>query len=306
MGKTDFYELWGLKKPEEEPPQEPEPQQEPDLQMQQEPEPQPIDDPEPPQEPEPQQDPDPEPKGPTEEELEARRQQELEEARREAREQVRAEMQKQQEERERAFFQRAQLKNQYDPENPVICTMAQFDAWFDQHQAKRMEQQLRNGQLTPEMLDQAAKRAMDARMAAEPAQEVPTAEQVQQEQQERFQQQVAWELAEIQKIDPAMTSIKAVLDSPMGDDFRSAVQDGSSFLAAFKTAKQLAGYKATAKKAAVRANDVGSKQHLQTHRGASGAPAGREVPAATMEHYRRLHPSWTAEQIRQNYNKWYK
>lgn len=307
IDEKEVYEVLGVEPPKDpEPDAEPEGQdQEPENQEQdpgkQDPE---TEQPEQLEQPEGGQEPGEDPKAKAEADAaaaEQRRRQELEQARREAAEQAKAEANEAFAKREKEFFRRAQLRNQYDADHPLIESFDQFEAWYKTHQAKRMEQQLKAGQLTPEMLEQAARRAVESQKPAEQPkpQEAPAA----QTQKERFQAQVQTELQEIQKLDPKMTSIKDVLDSPMGDDFRQAVKDGATFLSAFRTAKRISEYKAKAAAAEVSRKNQNSKNHMVSHRGSGAATMDKEVPPETVELYRMLNPEMTADEIRRDYNK---
>lgn len=297
IDEKDVYEVLGVEAPAEEPEEPDKPEAEP---QNQEPEPEGQEQPEAGQEPEA----DPEEQARAEAQAAAeQRRQELEQARREAAEQAKAEAKEEFDTRVKNFFRRAQLRNQYDADHPLIENFEQFDAWYNTHQAKRMEQQLKAGQLTPEMLEQAARRAVEAQKPQEQQPSQQSQQMPQQTPQERFQSQVQAELQEIQKIDPKMTSIKDVLDSPMGEDFRQAVKDGATFLGAFRTAKRISEYRAKATAAEVAQKNQRSKSHMVSHRGSGAANMDQEVPPETVELYRMLNPGMTADEMRRDYNK---
>lgn len=227
-----------------------------------------------------------------------RRRREIEQAREQARQEEREKFAR----REKEFFARAKLTNQYDPEKKQLESYDDFDKWYRTHQQMQMEQQLKQGQLTPEALEEAARRALEAQQS-----EMHDGQMVQRrenEQKTAFEQEVKRQMEEIRKMDPNMESLEDILDSPLGKDFEDAVNDGASFLAAYRTAKRLAANQRSA--AAIQKQTVRQmqgKQHLQSHRGAGAASTDLEVPPAVIRNYRLFDPKISMAEIKADYNK---
>ena len=237
---------------------------------------------------------------PAQVDVEAQHRAELERVRAEAREQAMAEANAQFAEREKNFFARAGLTDQYR-ENAAIGSFAEFDQWYDKNQQQRMEQQLRSGKLTPEILQQAANQAANLAVAQRQEQQ----QQAQQQRDAQFQAAVQMQMEQIRQMDPAMVDLPTIMKSQYAEDFKQAVTDGANFLSAFRIAKRLENAKnqaeAKVRAAAATAAKQQGKQHLQAH-GGSGVPKREiEVPKETMEAYRALRPDLSDEEIRKDY-----
>ena len=235
---------------------------------------------------------------PAQVDVEAQHRAELERVRAEAREQAMAEANAQFAEREKNFFARAGLTDQYR-ENAAIGSFEEFEQWYVKNQQQRMEQQLRSGTLTPEILQQAANQAV--------AQQQEQQQQAKQQRDAQFQAAVRTQLEQIRQMDPAMVDLPTIMKSQYAEDFKQAVTDGANFLSAFRIAKRLADAKnqaeAKVRAAAATAAKQQGKQHLQAH-GGNGTPNREiEVPPETMAAYRALRPDLSDAEIKKDYNR---
>ena len=239
---------------------------------------------------------------PAQVDVEAQHRAELERVRAEAREQAMAEANAQFAEREKNFFARAGLKDQYR-ENAAIGSFAEFDQWYDKNQQQRMEQQLRSGKLTPEILQQAANQAANQAVAQRQEQQ----QQAQQQRDAQFQEAVRSQLEQIRQMDPAMVDLPTIMKSQYAEDFRQAVTDGANFLSAFRTAKRLADAKnqaeAKVRAAAATAAKQQGKQHLQAHGGSGAVSQEVEVPVDILRIYQEMMPDMSVADIKKDYNK---
>ena len=130
--------------------------------------------------------------------------------------------------------------------------------------------------------------------------------QKEQGQTEQFQQQIAEELRQIQKLDPTVKEIGDILQMETGTEFTRYVKEkGLSFLEAFKLANADQIAQRRADRQAQRAlQAVTSKSHLVPTRGS--AEDSMAVPHDVAEMYRAMDPSLSAQDIQREYNKWYK
>jgi hypothetical protein len=117
---------------------------------------------------------------------------------------------------------------------------------------------------------------------------------------------VAIELAQIQRYDPSIKSIKDLLKQTWTQEFKDLVQKGSTFLEAYTAlnrdkveAAGVAEAAAAARQQTV--NAIRSKDHLR-----STAPRGSgsiSVPGDVMAMYKSMMPDATEEEIKKHYNK---
>lgn len=107
------------------------------------------------------------------------------------------------------------------------------------------------------------------------------------------------ELAQIARMDPAMTDINAILTSDIGPAFRKFVADGEDFVTSFYKAKELQVHTKEQAAAAEKAKAT-SKGHLTaTNQRGAGALS---VPAAEMAIFRELNPGASEAEIQKFYN----
>jgi len=223
---------------------------------------------------------------------------------------IRAERDRQQEQM-KTFFQKAGLKNTITGED--ISSMEDFETWERAYQAQRLQQELAEGRLSPEGLEQAIANSPAVRRAGELVRREE--EQAREQQRAEFEVKVREELAEIRQIDPSVNSVEDILQRPGGEQFYGYVKRGLSYLDAFRLThmdllKQQAGE--TAQKAAQQAAQAArtqaqelarSKDHLTgagTVQGQGAAP----VPPAEMALFRDLMPDASESEIQNYYNKY--
>lgn len=221
----------------------------------------------------------------------------------EAMERVRQEEQEKFKQREKAFFTRAGLKNPYKDNKPLE-NFEDFEEWYTAQKNHELEQDLRSGKLTPEGLQEVLQSLPQIRQVQELAEQMQ--KQKEQGQTEQFQQQVAEELRQIQKLDPTVKEIGDILQMETGTEFTRYVKEkGLSFLEAFKLANADQIAQRRADRQAQRAlQAVTSKSHLVPTRGS--AEDSMAVPHDVAEMYRAMDPSLSAQDIQREYNKWYK
>ena len=210
------------------------------------------------------------------------------------------------EQRWKEFFATAGLKSPVD--GKPITTREEYEAYQKTMEERRIRQNLQKGQLLPEDIESIVRRAI-AQQAQETAKEnnqESAPERAAAEGRTVTQEQVDAELEEIRQLDPAMTDLKAILESETGEAFREAVARGASFIEAFKLAnfdrlRQMTTAE-TAKRAEQAAlNKARSKDHLQTSR--SSGKGSVSVPAEVKEMYRYLMPNKTDAEIQEHYNR---
>lgn len=213
------------------------------------------------------------------------------------------------------FFAQAGLKSPVD--GKPITTREEYEAYQRSVEERRIRQNLQKGQLLTEDIEAIVKRAIaqqtqqdqqtqQARQTAGDLRQENAPERAAAEGRIVTQEQVDAELAEIRQLDPAMTDLKAILESETGGVFQEAVNRGASFIEAFKLAnfdrlRQQASQE-TAKRAEQAAlNKARSKDHLQTSR--TSGSGSVSVPAEVKEMYRYLMPGKTDAEIQEHYNR---
>lgn len=200
------------------------------------------------------------------------------------------------------FFAKAGMKNTITGQ--PITTIEEFNAWQDQFGAVKLEQDLKAGKLTPEGLQQALSEHPVIKQAGQIIQQSNQAKE--QAQQAQFQAEVDKQLAEIAKMDPSIQTVADLLNMPNAKEFRQLVNQGKTFLEAYKLLNfdSIVSAKAEAAKQQAMANNRG-KDHLQGTGNSRGSGAAT-VPKADMEMYRLLNPNATEAEIQAHYNKYRK
>lgn len=213
------------------------------------------------------------------------------------------------------LFTRAGMRNTFTGE--PITTQAEFDAWQTQFRNEQLKSQLAKGELTVESLNQlvdnhpVVQQARDALAGNQPA-AAPSGAPAQPSPQQVAAQQAAdnarieAEIAEIRKLDPSVQSIGDILKSPTGKEFYAKVQQGYSFLDAFRSVnfERLTQAKAQAAQQQAVINNRG-KDHMTGANNSRGNGA-LSVPADQMAMFRTLNPKATDAQIQAFYNKYVK
>jgi len=207
-----------------------------------------------------------------------------------------------QKEQFKTFFQRAGLKNTITGEE--IASLEDFETWERAYQAQRLQQELAEGRLSPEGLEQAIANSPAVRRAEELARQ---AEQQEREQRRaEFQGKVREELAEIRQMDPSVTSVEDILKGPNGQRFYGYVKNGLSYVDAFRLTNfdRLTAQKAVEQAARQQARELErSKDHLTgvgTVQGQGAVP----VPPAEMALFREMMPGATEAEIQNYYNQY--
>lgn len=202
----------------------------------------------------------------------------------------------------KALFEQAGLVDSFT--GKPITSQEELAAWHRKSADAKLQRDLKAGKLTTEGLNQ----LIGEHPSVKQAQEV-----VQQAQNARKEQEAAAakariddELAQIAKLDPAITDIHSLLNMPTAAQFKSYVDKGYSFLDAFKLANMDTLSEAKAQRARESAQlNSRSKSHLVATgnaRGAGNAP----VPEAQMAMYRRMLPKATDAEIRKFHNEYLK
>lgn len=221
----------------------------------------------------------------------------------EVRDAVEAALKKEREEtnaRLKRFFDQAQMKNQHQ-NGAAIGSLEDAEQWAEQDRVARMRQNLKKGMLT----EQDLQTAMEQSPAFRAMQEKQRASEQEAEQQsrEKFSQSVELELAQIQKLNPEVSSLADIIRMPTGKEFGRYVQQyGMSYLEAYKLANhdQLVEQARTVAAAGARVA-AGGKDHL-TKTTLRGKPP-IEIPREVREGYRMFNPSMTDEEIERDYRK---
>lgn len=204
------------------------------------------------------------------------------------------------------FFATAGLKSPVD--GKPITTREEYKAYQRSMEERRIRQNLQKGQLLTEDIEAIVRRAIaqQTQGTAKEEKSESAPERAAAEGRTVTQEQVDAELEEIRQLDPAMTDLKAILESETGEAFRAAVARGASFIEAFKLANfdrlRQMNTAETAKRAEQAAlNKARSKDHLQTSR--SSGQGSASVPAEVKEMYRYLMPGKTDAEIQEHYNR---
>ena len=197
------------------------------------------------------------------------------------------------------FFNAAKLKNTMTGE--PIRTLEEFRAWNEAFQTAQIAKDLEAGKLTREALDKA--------VADNPA--VKRAEEIIRRDEEARRQteeaaakaRIDGEIAEIHKMDPAVSSVEDLMKMPNAKQFYEYVKRGNSFLDAYYLANRETLEQRAAQAARQQAmNAARSKDHLTAIGNARGAGAA-SVPSEEMQLFRLLNPDATEAEIQKYYNK---
>ena len=225
-----------------------------------------------------------------------RRRKELEEAVAKAR----LEEQQKFKEKEKSFFERAKLKNQYD-DDKLLTSFDDFERWYQAQQSNQLEQNLKDGRLTPEDLQAVFERLPVVQQAKQIVEQ-----QQQQKPSQEFENKVQEELSQIHKMDPSVSTLNDILKMDTAGDFRRYVQEkGLSYLEAFKLANadKIAQRRAEREKARI-VTAVASKSHLSPTGGTVDTML--TVPPEVAEMYRAMDPGMSSQEMQKEYNKWFK
>jgi len=202
------------------------------------------------------------------------------------------------------FFASAGLKNNLEGGKP-ITSLEEFRQWKEQYDRTKLEQDLKDGKLTPEGLEAIVRAAVGRR--TEPVNQTPEqAMPIPGTPMEVTQAQIDAELAEIHRLDGSVNGLEDILRMETGGAFQDAVRRGHSFLDAFKLAnfdrlRSRAETEAAARAAQAARNSARSKEHLK-----ASSPKGNgstPVPGDVMEIYRLMMPGASEADIQSHYNR---
>ena len=227
-----------------------------------------------------------------------------------------------------AFFASAGLKNNLEGGKP-ITSLEEFQQWKIRYDRMKLEQDLKDGKLTPEALEamirsamgragearpQGSERAAQAFSTGAPPQSSAEAGQNAAENGRNTsgrspsvtKEQIDQELAEIHRMDGSVNGLEDILKMETGGAFQEAVRRGHSFLDAFKLANfdrlQSRAQNEAAQRAAQAArNSVRSKEHLRSSDSKGGGSVS--VPGDVLEMYRMMMPNATEAEITAHYNR---
>lgn len=197
------------------------------------------------------------------------------------------------------FFARMGMKNTFTGQ--PIKTMEEFNSWKSQFDSDQFGKDLKAGKATAEQFTQ----LIDNHPVVRQAQQVIAAGQAQQQrqQQEEAQQRIDRDIAEIGKLNPAVTSVADLLALPKADEFRSHVARGNDFLSAYKLTYFDELTEARAERARQQAVNLSrGKEHLVSSSG-TGSAGTVSVPPNVMAMYRAFNPRASEAEIRAHYNK---
>lgn len=181
-----------------------------------------------------------------------------------------------------------------------ITTVEQFNAWQQNFAQQQLARELKAGNLTPDVLNQ----AISQHPAVQAAQQLVRQNQQQEQRakEEKARQAMEAEIAIIAKSDPSIKTAQDVLNSPHGAAIYQKVMKGYSLSDAWhsENRESIQQHNQEAARMQAQAN-LRSKEHLQpTGSVGTGAPT---VPREVMDSYRMFNPNATDEQIQRHYAK---
>lgn len=189
-----------------------------------------------------------------------------------------------------AIFAGAGLIDRYHDNKPVT-NMEEFRAWQEAQKTERLNRELKEGRLTPETLQQAIEQSPTVQSLKEKTTPQPDMEQI-----------VKRELEEIQKLDPSIKSLNDITALPTGEHFRALVNRGNlSFLEAFQIAnfERIQQLRGAAQRQSAR--NAESKNHMQGVN--ASAKGGAEISEREMNIYRTMCPFMSDDEIRADFAK---
>ena len=199
----------------------------------------------------------------------------------------------------KSFFENAKITNNFTGQ--PITNMEEFMEWQTQHKKAQLEEGLKSGNLSAELLDQAISQHPVVQKAQEIIEKNTTDSAAAQA--AAMEAKVKAEIAEITKLDPSIQSVADLKNMPNFQQFYELVGKNYSFIDAYRLVNfdRLTAQAAQAGLQQAAAN-ARSKEHLQASGNSRGAGAAA-VPAAEMAMYRLMNPGATDAQIQTHYNK---
>ena len=206
------------------------------------------------------------------------------------------------------FFAKAGMKNSIT--GKPITNMDEFNTWQNQFAMSRAEQNLKNGKLTPEDMQQLISQNPVVQQAQQVIERSQEAER--QAQQAQARARIDAEIAEVGKLAESynlgfkVESMEDLVNMPNSKAFYDLIRQKKSIPEAFKLAffDQMMEGKARAAQQTAMVNSRG-KDHL-TGVGNTRGAGMVSVPAAEMEMYRRLLPGASDAEIQAHYNRYKK
>lgn len=193
-----------------------------------------------------------------------------------------------------AIFAGAGLIDRYHDNKPVT-NMEEFRTWQEAQKTERLNRELKEGRLTPEALQQAIEDSPTVQGLREKPEDKPA-------EKPDMAQIVRQELEEIKKLDPSIQSINDITELPTGAEFRRLVNRGNiSFFEAFKLANfdRIQTLRAAAQRQA--AKNAESKSHMKGIN--ASATGGAEISGREMQIYKAMCPWMSEEEIRKDFAK---
>nr|DAR37421.1 MAG TPA: hypothetical protein [Caudoviricetes sp.] len=178
-----------------------------------------------------------------------------------------------------------------------VTTMEEFAAYQQAKMQAKAEQDLKNGKLSPEVLQSVVMASPEMQALLKDAKETKETAEVQD-----FTARREMELAEIRKLNPEIKTLDDIIRMPTGGDFADLVRKGCSFVQAYKTANFDAIMQKTRAAGEQRARNAAMSQaHIK------GTPTRQSeafvVPKQVKEMYRVFNPGITDEEIAKDYRK---
>ena len=199
----------------------------------------------------------------------------------------------------KGLFAKAGLKNTFTGQ--PITTMDEFDSYQQQFAAAKLQQDLKAGTLTPEVLDQVISQHPTVKKAAEV---LRTSEEAQKKQEEATARaNIDAEVAKIHAMDPSITSVNDLLNMPNAKAFYEYARKGLPLSDAYYLVnrEKLEAAKAEAIRQQALNNNRG-KEHLHSTGNARGSGAV-SVTAEQMAMFRLFNPNASEAEILNYYNK---
>lgn len=196
-------------------------------------------------------------------------------------------------------FRLAGLKNTVTGE--PIKTMEEFRSWHSQFQTSQMEQQLKKGQLTPEMLNQVVESNPVVQQAKQVLEQAQQAERTRLEAEDR--RRIEAEIAQIGRLNPKIKTFGDILQMDTAPAFREYIGKGYSAIDAYRLANMDAIAEDRGRQAAqAELQRMRGKDHLKATGNGRGS-GDVSVPPSQMRMFRALNPGKTDAEITKYYNK---
>lgn len=201
------------------------------------------------------------------------------------------------------FFAQAKIKNPY-ADGAEITSLEQAEAWAESDRMAKVSQNLKKGQLNPEDIQTLIEESPVVKQLQQ--ENAQARQQLQQQEGQQFRKTVEMELAEIRKLNPAITSLTDILQMETGKEFARLVQNhGLGYLEAYRFANMDTMVAQAGAVAAVGARTMtAGKDHMTATR--PRGDGALEVPADVKANYRALMPGITDEEIQREYQQFCK